>query len=120
VTLDRIDVKTTDKPVRAAFVVLVRNSELNGIISTIDQVERTFNSKFNYPYVFLNDEPFTQEFIDQTSALGNAEKKYGKVDDQMWGYPSFINQTFAKECREEMTKLNIPYADSESYRHMCR
>ncbi|KAI8889993.1 glycosyltransferase family 15 protein [Backusella circina FSU 941] len=105
---------------RAVFVVLVRNSELDGIINTIVQIERTFNSKFNYPYVFLNDEVFTQEFIDRTSVLGNAEKKYGKVDDQMWGYPSFINQTFAAECRDEMAKLNIPYADSESYRHMCR
>lgn len=105
---------------RAAFVVLVRNSELGGIVSTIRQVEQRFNSKFNYPYVFLNDDYFTQEFIDMTSALTKAETYYGKVDEQMWGYPSFINQTFAAEQRQAMAQLGVPYADSESYRHMCR
>ncbi|CEG82721.1 Putative Alpha 1,2-mannosyltransferase [Rhizopus microsporus] len=45
---------------------------------------------------------------------------YGKVDGHMWGYPSFINTTYAAECREELAKQNIPYASSESYRHMCR
>ncbi|KAG0754267.1 hypothetical protein G6F57_013608 [Rhizopus arrhizus] len=109
-----------NEPMRACFVVLVRNSELNGIVSSIKQLESTFNNKFNYPYVFLNDDDFTPEFIETTSALTNAKTKYGKVDGHMWGYPSFINTTHAAECRAELAKQGIPYADSESYRHMCR
>jgi alpha 1,2-mannosyltransferase len=109
-----------NEPMRACFVVLVRNSELNGIVSSIRQLESTFNNKFNYPYVFLNDDDFTPEFIETTSALTNAKTKYGKVDGHMWGYPSFINTTHAAECRAELAKQGIPYADSESYRHMCR
>lgn len=111
---------TNDAPVKACFVVLVRNSELDGIASTIEQIERTFNSKFDYPYVFLNDDEFTPEFIEKTTALTKSVTKYGKLDHQMWGYPDHINQTYAAECRNEMAKSNIPYADSESYRHMCR
>jgi alpha 1,2-mannosyltransferase len=109
-----------DAPVKACFVVLVRNSELDGIAHTIEQIENTFNNKFHYPYVFLNDDEFTPEFIERTSALTKSQTKYGKVDNQMWGYPKYINQTYAAECRSEMAKLNIPYADSESYRNMCR
>lgn len=109
-----------NSPVKACFVVLVRNKELGGIISTIQQVEKTFNNKFQYPYVFLNDEEFTEEFIERTSELTNAKTKYGKVDNQMWGYPKYINQTYAAECRQELAAMNIPYAESESYRHMCR
>lgn len=109
-----------DAPVKACFVVLVRNSELDGIAHTIEQIEATFNNKFHYPYVFLNDDEFTPEFIARTSALTKSQTKYGKVDNQMWGYPKYINQTYAAECRAEMAKLNIPYADSESYRNMCR
>jgi alpha 1,2-mannosyltransferase len=109
-----------NNPVKACFVVLVRNSELDGIASTMLQLEKTFNSKFNYPYVFLNDDDFTEEFKQSTSSLTKAQTKYGKVDNQMWGYPSHINQTYAAECRNEMAKKNIPYADSESYRNMCR
>lgn len=107
-------------PMKACFVVLVRNSELDGIASTIEQIESTFNSKFDYPYVFLNDDEFTPEFIAKTSALTKSVTKYGKVDNQMWGYPNHINQTYAAESRSEMKKLGIPYADSESYRNMCR
>ncbi|KAH8549321.1 nucleotide-diphospho-sugar transferase [Umbelopsis sp. PMI_123] len=109
-----------DDPVRACFVVLVRNQELNGLLSSMRQLEDTFNRKFNYPYVFLNDDDFTPEFKEMTSAATQSEVKYGKLDAQMWGYPSFINQTIAAENREAMAATGIPYGGSESYRHMCR
>jgi alpha 1,2-mannosyltransferase len=109
-----------DDPVRACFVVLVRNQELNGLLSSMRQLEDTFNHKFNYPYVFLNDDEFTTEFMELTAAATSAQVKYGKVDAQMWGYPSFINQTLAAQNREEMAATGLPYGGSESYRHMCR
>lgn len=109
-----------DDPVRACYVVLVRNQELNGLLSSMRQLEDTFNRKFNYPYVFLNDDEFTPEFIEMTSAATKSQVKYGKLDSQMWGYPSFINQTLAAENREAMAATGIPYGGSESYRHMCR
>lgn len=109
-----------DDPVRACYVVLVRNQELNGLLSSMRQLEDTFNRKFNYPYVFLNDDEFTPEFIEMTSAATKSQVKYGKLDSQMWGYPSFINQTLAAENREAMAAIGLPYGGSESYRHMCR
>ncbi|KAI9499717.1 nucleotide-diphospho-sugar transferase [Zychaea mexicana] len=109
-----------DDPVRACFVILVRNRELNGIVGTIEQIEQRFNKKYQYPYIFLNDDDFTQDFIDTTSALTTAGTRYGKLDSQMWGYPPFIDQNLAADKRAEMAKLGIPYAESESYRHMCR
>ncbi|OBZ87940.1 Glycolipid 2-alpha-mannosyltransferase 2 [Choanephora cucurbitarum] len=118
--VDEVIVKDNSSPVKACIVVLVRNSELNGILSTMTQLEKTYNSKFNYPYVFLNDDDFTEEFKERTTAVTKAATRYGKLDHQMWGYPSFINQTYAAECRAEMARYNIPYASSESYRHMCR
>ncbi|KAJ1945320.1 hypothetical protein FBU59_002342, partial [Linderina macrospora] len=47
---------------RAAMVALVRNSELNGIRNTIRQIDDRFNRNYGYPYIFLNDEDFTDEF----------------------------------------------------------
>jgi alpha 1,2-mannosyltransferase len=63
--------------VKAAFVILTRNNELDPLRKTIQQLEARFNHKFNYPYVFLNDEEFTEEFKELTSGLTNAETKYG-------------------------------------------
>ncbi|KAG0168420.1 alpha 1,2-mannosyltransferase 2.4.1 [Apophysomyces sp. BC1034] len=106
--------------VKAAFVVLVRNSDFDGIRASIRQMEDRFNRKFHYPYVFLNDDDFTEEFKTFTSSLTEADTFYGKVEESMWGYPSFINQTYAAECREDMARREIIYGGSESYRHMCR
>ncbi|KAI9487022.1 MAG: nucleotide-diphospho-sugar transferase [Benjaminiella poitrasii] len=106
--------------VKAAFVILARNSDLQGIRQSIRQLEDRFNRHFNYPYVFLNEENFTNEFKQKTSDLTNAQTLYGKIESDMWGYPPHINQTKAAECRKEMQEKNIIYGGSESYRHMCR
>jgi alpha 1,2-mannosyltransferase len=106
--------------VKAAFVILARNSDLNGIRSSIRQIEDRFNRNFNYPYVFLNDESFTDEFKDKTSSLTKSQIYYGKLDHESWGYPDHINQTKAAECRKDMEERRIIYGGSESYRHMCR
>ncbi|GAN04385.1 alpha-1,2-mannosyltransferase [Mucor ambiguus] len=106
--------------VKGCYVILIRNSELDGIASTMAQVEDTFNSKFDYPYVFLNDEPFTDHFKSTVASLTKARVLFGLLDSAMWGYPDFIDQEYAAKCRESMTELGIPYASSESYRHMCR
>jgi len=60
-----------------AIVVLVRNEELTALLSSMTQFEDRFNKKFQYPYVFLNDKKFTDDFVKQTSAMTNAETKYG-------------------------------------------
>ncbi|KAI9353170.1 nucleotide-diphospho-sugar transferase, partial [Pilaira anomala] len=106
--------------VKAAFVILARNSDLSGIRKSIREMEDRFNGKFNYPYVFLNEETFTDEFKEKTSELTNSPTHYGKIDKDMWGYPSHINQTKAAECRKDLQDRDVIYGGSESYRHMCR
>jgi alpha 1,2-mannosyltransferase len=46
----------------AVIVMLARNSDLSGAVSSVKQMEDRFNKRFQYPYVFLNEEPFTDEF----------------------------------------------------------
>lgn len=65
----------------AAFVILTRNSELDALRKTMQQLEARFNSKFNYPYVFLNDEDFTDEFRELTTSMTSAETHYGMCGD---------------------------------------
>src|SRR5271170_7268611 len=62
---------------KAAFVSLIRNGELWEIVKSIRQIEDRFNRNYHYPWVFLNDVPFTEEFIAITSALVSGETKYG-------------------------------------------
>jgi Glycolipid 2-alpha-mannosyltransferase len=62
---------------KAALIALVRNREVDDMAQSMRELEQTFNHKFNYPWIFFNDEPFTDRFIQTTSALTNAETRYG-------------------------------------------
>ena len=63
----------------AALISLVRNEELYELISTMRDLERTWNNKFNYPYIFFNDKPFTEEFKQKTQAVTKAKIQYGTL-----------------------------------------
>jgi hypothetical protein len=51
----------------ATFVILARNSDLDSTVQSIRDMEDRFNRRHGYPYVFLNEVPFTDEF--KTSAV---------------------------------------------------
>jgi mannosyltransferase len=55
----------------------VRNEEVDDMVQSMIDLERTWNSKFNYPWTFFNDVPFTEEFKRKTSAVTNAKCHYG-------------------------------------------
>lgn len=63
--------------INATIMSLVRNEELKGMLQSMHDLERTWNHKFNYPWTFFNDKPFTQEFKDKTTAATNAQTRYG-------------------------------------------
>lgn len=47
---------------KAAIVVVARNGDCNDVLLSMRRMEERFNSKFKYPYVFLNNEPFDADF----------------------------------------------------------
>jgi alpha 1,2-mannosyltransferase len=52
----------TTRRANATLLMLARNSELYEAISSVKAMEDRFNRRYNYPWVFLNDEEFTDEF----------------------------------------------------------
>lgn len=102
----------------ATFVTLARNSDLWDLADSIRSVEDRFNNKYHYDWVFLNNEPFDEEFIKLTTRLISGKTKYGLIDKEHWGYPPWISEQKAAQTREDMK--NIIYGSSETYRHMCR
>jgi len=46
----------------ATLFMLVRNSEVEGAVQSIRELEDRFNRKYHYPWVFLNEQPFSEEF----------------------------------------------------------
>jgi hypothetical protein len=106
--------------VKGAFVVLARNSELYALRSSMRYLEDRFNHKYSYPWIFLNEQPFTEEFKNMTQMMTKAEVHYGLVPQEHWSYPDYIDQEYAAQCRQDLSDQGIVYGGSESYRHMCR
>jgi hypothetical protein len=46
----------------AVFLILCRNEEVDGAVKSIRELEDRFNHKYHYPWVFLNDVEFTEDF----------------------------------------------------------
>ena len=46
----------------ATMVMLCRNDEIENVLSSMASVEKRFNKRFGYPWVFLNEVEFTDEF----------------------------------------------------------
>ncbi|KAK5165593.1 alpha 1,2-mannosyltransferase 2.4.1 [Saxophila tyrrhenica] len=104
----------------ATFVTLARNSDVWEISRSIRQVEDRFNRNYGYDWVFLNDDEFDDTFKKVTTTLTSGRARYGKIGEDHWGFPSWIDQEKAATVREEMREKKIIYGDSISYRHMCR
>ncbi|KAL5341543.1 nucleotide-diphospho-sugar transferase [Aspergillus crustosus] len=116
-----LPIEKTDGPrANAAFVVLARNKEIDGVIQSIKSIERHFNRWYHYPYVFLNDADFDDDFINTVKNYTSAPVEFGKIDDSMWGYPSWVDHEVAKEGVRKQGDAAIMYGGMESYHHMCR
>ena len=107
----------------AVLLVLCRESDLLGILSSIEQLESRFNRRFGYPYVFLNNGPFSNEFKKSIRNIinNNSQIEFGMIDTNSteWSYPSHINQTLAAEKRLEMKQNHVQYGGNEQYHFMC-
>ncbi|KAK0233500.1 glycosyltransferase family 15 protein [Armillaria fumosa] len=104
----------------ATMVMLCRNSDADGALSSIGFVEKRFNHRFGYPWVFLNEEEFTDEFKSRISAAISSPVSFGLIPREHWYQPHWIDETLAAAGRKKMAAANIIYADSVPYRNMCR
>jgi len=110
----------TGRRANAAIVMLARNSDLNGVVKSVKQMEDRFNKKFGYPYVFLNEQPFDENFINRVRELTDSSVEFGLVPKEHWYQPDWIDEKKASENRQKMASDNVIYGGSLPYRNMCR
>ncbi|KAF8918091.1 glycosyltransferase family 15 protein [Mucidula mucida] len=107
----------------ATFVMLCRNKDINGVVASMQSVEDRFNHQYNYPWILLNDEPFTEEFKQRVSVLTRAPLEFGLVPSEHWVQPDWIDEDRARSGRSKMVAQRIIYGGTFCiirYRNMCR
>ncbi|KAF7559053.1 hypothetical protein G7046_g5105 [Stylonectria norvegica] len=113
------DVKHSDR-IDATLLALVRNEEVDDMVQSMLDLERTWNSKFNYPWTFFNDVPFSEEFKKKTSAATKAKCNYELIPDEHWDTPSWIDDQIYAESTKVLEEKGVQYAKMISYHKMCR
>lgn len=104
----------------SVVVILCRNEDLEDIKKSLISFESTFNSKYHYPYAFLNDKPWEKSFIDEVTKVLSSDATFDIVSAQDWEMPNEIDINKAKTSWQEMKNNRVPYADLQSYHNMCR
>lgn len=120
---DGVTVSYADTPkANATFITLCREGEINGILQSIQLLESTFNDRphHRYPYVFLNDKPFSENFKLRISRAVSSSVEFGLVPAEMWDIPPEIDMVKARKAWDRAGRGGMPYGSSQSYRQMCR
>ncbi|KAF9443357.1 glycosyltransferase family 15 protein [Macrolepiota fuliginosa MF-IS2] len=104
----------------ATFYMLAQNSDLGGAVSSVTEIEQRFNHKFNYPYVFLNDVPFDDNFKSAIRKATRSQIEFGVILPDHWMQPPWIDEEKAAKGRRKLEEAGVKYGGSVSYRNMCR
>lgn len=111
----------TDGPrENAAIVMLARNEEADKAARSVRSIDDKFNRWFQYPIVFLNDEPWTDDFVRQLNATTSAPTFFENVPKAQWTFPSWMDKDAARTSIKDQGDAGILYAGKETYHHMCR
>ncbi|GME74983.1 unnamed protein product [Ambrosiozyma monospora] len=105
----------------AAFVVLARNSEAEGVVSSMKSLERHFNQWFNYRWIFLNNEEFDDNFKSMVSEVSSGGVSFGYISPENWDIPDEkTDPIYFKAALDSQGDREIMYGPMGSYHKMCR
>ncbi|KAI1307160.1 glycolipid 2-alpha-mannosyltransferase-domain-containing protein [Xylaria venustula] len=106
----------------AAFIALVRNSEVEEMVYSMMQLEARFNSRLThrYDWVFFNDEEFSDEFKVAVQNATSSQCYFEIIPEEHWSVPSWIDTTRFDVGRQFMGSIGVGKAWLQSYHHMCR
>lgn len=101
------------------LLMLVRNWELSGALASMRSLEDRFNKKYHYDWIFMNDIPFTEEFIEATTAMASGNAYHILIPENDWNCPDHIDTELLDKRINTMANTGVLYGKFKSYRNMC-
>ncbi|KAI8090076.1 glycolipid 2-alpha-mannosyltransferase-domain-containing protein [Gilbertella persicaria] len=109
-----------DLPVKGAYYMVVRNEKLTEARSVIKSMEDHMKNGTRYPWVLLNNQPFTAEFQKYIRKVVTAPVFFGKIDLETWDYPYWIDVDRAEFMMMGQELNNVHKGSSLSYHQLLR
>ncbi|KAK4196076.1 family 15 putative glycosyltransferase [Triangularia verruculosa] len=104
----------------AVLVMLARNSELQEARATIRNVEDKFNKWFKYPVLFLNNEPWSEEFMRVMKETVSGEAKFEVIPEGIWGPTEGLTEEVMNKYLKQQEADGVYKGQIAGYHHMCR
>ncbi|KAJ1811750.1 hypothetical protein LPJ56_004175 [Coemansia sp. RSA 2599] len=103
------------------FLFITRTMSLTKVRRTMFDIQRRFNDRYGYPYVFLSEQPLSEQFQESVRYMAgpNASVEFGLIEED-WGYPEWIVPERAEQAAVDWADANDLDADRAGYRHMVR
>ncbi|KAI8097258.1 nucleotide-diphospho-sugar transferase [Halteromyces radiatus] len=111
----------TQKEVRGALYMIVRNENLPDARATIRVIQDRFNDKAKYPWVLLNNQYFNADFKRHVSSITtpkNVSVYFGKIDTDAWAYPSWVDVPRAENALWDL--FGVARGESLSHHQLLR
>ena len=86
---------------------------------SMKQMECRWNRKYQYPWVFFNDEPFTDEFMAATQNLTSSQCYYEIVPKEHWSLSDWIDEERFTNGLEYLGTIGVGKGWMISYHHIC-
>ena len=102
-----------ETPIKACIISLLQNKDLLNLAKLVQQFELAFNKNYHYPYVFYNNEEFTNEFKQEIRKHTNSTIEFVLVKKEHWNVPEWIDKI-------KLNKSLQSIGHSVNYRQMCR
>ncbi|CDS05165.1 hypothetical protein LRAMOSA07694 [Lichtheimia ramosa] len=109
-----------DLPVKGAFYMVIESGDLQRIRSTIRSVEDRFNHQFRYPWILLSNQYLTASFRKYITKLTKSPIFFGKIDAEVWDYPTWVSGSRAEEYIKFFSSSNVKHATSFLFRQRSR
>ncbi|RPA85769.1 nucleotide-diphospho-sugar transferase, partial [Ascobolus immersus RN42] len=106
----------------AALISLVRDQEINDLVVSIGDLERTFNNKsdHHYTWIFFSEDKFTDTFKKRVGEVVSGEAKFVQIPEEHWGIPEWVDRERFADSLEYLGAIGVGKGWMVSYRHMCR
>ena len=105
---------------KACLVLITRNIDAYDVLNTIKSVEDRFNGHYNYDWVFMNDQPFSEEFIYIVGEMASGRVRFATIPEEQWSFPESVDRKKSAEARKDMLDKYVPLSGFLNYRHLWR